>query len=208
MTSPPATAEHWDRTYAEGDTSRSWYQPHATVSMDLLAHAGVPPSTAIVDVGGGASTLVDDLLHANFTDVTVLDVAPTALGLASSRVGPDLARQVNWVVADIESWLPSRTYGVWHDRAVLHFMVDRHQQAAYRRALMSATAVDSIVIIAVFSTDGPQQCSGLTVRRYDEQALSIFLGDEFEVVETREVPHQTPGGAEQEFLWLMARRTS
>ncbi len=200
--------DHWEGAYADGDASRSWYQPHATVSMNLLTRAAVPPATAIVDVGGGASTLVDDLLEANFTDVTVLDVAPSALTLARTRLGPDLAARVNWIVDDIETWQPVRSYGVWHDRAVLHFMVDRHQQAGYRRALLRATSVDSLVMIAVFGPQGPERCSGLTVVRYDGEALSTFLGDEFEVMQTGEVPHRTPGGSEQQFLWMMARRTS
>ena len=148
-------------------------QPHATVSMDLLAHAGVPPSTAIVDVGGGASTLVDGC-STRTSRCHRVGCGQLRWALPA-HVGPDRQCQVNWVVADIESWQPSRSYGVWHDRAVLHFMVDRHQQAAYRRALMTVRrpSTPSHHRLRFQYLDGPLQCSGRRSVAMTEQAATV-----------------------------------
>lgn len=197
---------HWDDAYAEGATSRSWYQPHADVSMELLDEAAVPLNTPVLDVGGGASTFVDDLLTAGYADITVLDLAPSALELARSRLGADSAARVSWLAADVLRWHPERHYGVWHDRAVLHFMVTAAEQTAYRQAMLAGTAKGAVVIVGTFGPDGPERCSGLPVRRYGVEDMADFLGEEFTVVASRIRVHRTPSGGEQQFLWVSARR--
>lgn len=204
MTSGPAA--HWDAAYALGDTTRSWYQTKAATSCQLLRAADVTPDAAVIDVGGGASTLVDGLLAAGFTDLTVLDISPLALDLARQRLGPDQATQVTWVVADILTWTPSRCYDVWHDRAVLHFMTAEVDRAAYRRTLLAATAPGSIAIFGVFGPQGPEACSGLATRRYDADEIADLLGSEFHVEATELRSHHTPDGADQQFLWARALR--
>lgn len=204
VTSDPIA--HWDAAYAQGDTTRSWYQGEAATSAALLSAAGVTPEAAVIDVGGGASTLVDGLLTAGFTALTVLDISPLSLDLAQQRLGPARAGQVTWVVADILAWTPDRTYDVWHDRAVLHFMTTEHDRVRYRRALVAATAPGSVAIFGVFGPQGPEACSGLATRRYDADDIADFLGSDFHVEATELHTHHTPAGADQQFLWARAVR--
>lgn len=204
MTSDPTA--HWDAAYAQGDTTRSWYQAEAATSADQLRAAGVAANAAIIDIGGGASTLVDGLLAAGFTDVTVLDISPLALDLARARLGQEQAEQVVWVDVDLLTWAPTRTYDVWHDRAVLHFMTAADDRAAYRRALLAATAPGSIAVFGVFGPAGPEACSGLPTRRYSAEDLADFLGADFTLLGSELRIHRTPAGADQQFLWARAMR--
>lgn len=198
--------DHWDRAYAEGDTGRSWYQAHAETSLALIRAAEPDLDAAIVDVGGGASTLVDGLLEVGYHDLTVVDISEAALGIARDRLGAKRAEQVRWEVGDVTSWRPDRTYDVWHDRAVLHFMTASEQREAYHHALLAGTGVGAAVVIGVFGPAGPEKCSGLTVTRYSVEDLAAFLGDGFEVVSTAVADHTTPAGASQQFVWMSARR--
>lgn len=203
--SPPADdARRWDSAYAEGDLQKSWYQEHAETSLDLIRRwAG--DGASVLDVGGGASTLVDDLLAAGFPAPTVLDVSEAGLRIARDRLG-DAAGAVRWIVADLRTWTPDTAVDAWHDRAVLHFLTDEDDRAAYRAALLGATEPGSHAVIGVFGPEGPLMCSGSTVRRYSAADMADFLGAAFEVKETFEAIHRTPWGAEQQFLWTAALR--
>lgn len=199
------SSQHWDAAYDEGDVTRSWYQAEAAQSLSLILRAHSLP-VSVVDVGGGASTLVDGLLAAGWSDVTVTDISPVGLATAQNRLGP-AAEDVTWIPSDVRTWPPPRTWEVWHDRAVLHFMTSPDDLAAYRRALLAGTTAGSLVIVGCFGPDGPTMCSGLPVHRYDRESLAAFLGEEFVIEDSETVDHVTPHGATQQFLWLVARRT-
>jgi len=197
---------HWDRVYGEKqDVDTSWHQPVPVESLTMLDRLGVGPRDAVIDVGGGTSTLVDQLLARGHRDVTVLDVAPTALERTRGRLG-ERAAEVDWVVADVTAWRPTRRYDVWHDRAVLHFLTTQPRRAGYLRALRAALPEGGAVVVATFAEDGPDQCSGLPVVRYSGPALAALLGPDFAPVCVERVEHLTPWGAPQPFTWLAARR--
>ena len=198
--------QHWDHVYAtKPANSVSWYQPTPEPSLRALDEAGVPATASFIDVGGGASSLVDSLLSKRWTDLTVLDIAGPALEVAKARLGSE-AERVRWLVADVTEWIPDRTYDVWHDRAVFHFLTEAEQRSAYVRALEAGTAPGSVVIIATFAPDGPERCSGLPVRRYDASALVTELGSAFALEHEWREGHETPGGTRQSFQWCILRR--
>lgn len=193
---------HWDATYdTRGATGVSWYQQQPNVSLELIGEVATNGGSAI-DVGGGESLLVDRLLERGFGDVTVLDVSPVALTAARLRVKDS---SVTWLHADLCKWRPERTYRVWHDRAVFHFLTTPSDRATYLAALSGGTAPGSTVIIGTFALDGPKSCSGLPVVRYSTATLAAILGERYEVVATREERHVTPSGGVQPFTWLAAR---
>ncbi|MEN7537292.1 class I SAM-dependent methyltransferase [Aurantiacibacter flavus] len=204
MTGQPQ--EHWGRVYSDkapGDVS--WFQSEPRHSLDALVRFGLPATTPFVDIGGGASTLVDALLVRGWSDVTVVDIAAPALAAAQARLGEKAAR-VQWEVADITRWNPPRRYGVWHDRAVFHFLTEPEQQTAFRRALLAGTAPDAHVIIATFAPDGPEKCSGLPVQRHDAASLAAALGSEFTLLDDWREEHLTPWGTAQKFIWCVFQR--
>lgn len=195
---------HWDAVYeGRDDASLSWFQDEPTVSLDVIDVLGVARDNSVIDVGGGASRLVDRLLSRGFNDVSVLDVAESALGASQSRIGAD--RRVTWIAADLLSWEPGRRYDLWHDRAVFHFFKD-DDVATYREILLRATTIDSAVILATFAPEGPEFCSGLPVSRYSADDLGRVLGEDFEVIDQRSETHVTPHGVVQPFTWIAARR--
>ncbi|MBL0897108.1 MAG: class I SAM-dependent methyltransferase [Reyranella sp.] len=197
--------DHWERVYtAKAETDLSWYRRHSDRSLDLVA-AAAGLATPIVDIGGGASTLVDDLLARGFLDVTVLDVAEAALSKSKARLGVGTDK-VSWIVADITTWQPARRYGVWHDRAVFHFLTADSDQTAYVAALRAGTAPGATVVMAAFAPDGPERCSGLPVQRYSPQALAGRLGPPFALIDAHRESHRTPWGAEQMFSYAVLRR--
>lgn len=203
---PDTTAPgHWDNAYAKGATTRSWYQPEATESLEFIASTGVPASASIVDVGGGASTLVDDLLDRGHTDLTVIDLSTEGLDIAKTRLG-DHAQAVTWETADVLRWQPERTFDLWHDRAVLHFLTTDEDRAAY--AAKAAFLVDpgGWITIGGFAPDGPTSCSGLPVRGASSLQLADLFAPAFTAVKTAPVTHTTPGGNDQAFAWLIAQR--
>lgn len=199
--------EHWDEVYTrKAETSVSWYQPHAGMSLSYIKRAATS-STPIVDIGGGASTLVDDLLAEGFTDLTVVDVAGSALAKSRARLG-DRAAHVAWVVADVTRWRPPRQYGIWHDRAVFHFLTSREDQQAYIAAMAAHTAPGATAIMATFAPDGPEKCSGLPVQRYSAQELATRVGPAFQLIEEAQETHTTPWNATQKFTYAMLKRTA
>jgi trans-aconitate methyltransferase len=196
---------HWEAAYAHGDTRRGWYQPRAQTSLDILQQVS-SPTDSVVDVGGGASTLVDVLIEAGYDDLTIVDTAAVALEIAKNRVEAD-GSTVKWVVADLLTWQPNRTFDVWHDRALLHFLLTEDEQQQYRKTLLSATVPGSRAVFGVFGPDGPTSCSGLPVQQFDEELLSKLLGPKFKIARSFTNNHTTPSGASQQFLWATAQRT-
>ena len=205
MSVAPGSAARWDDAYRHGDTSRSWFQTQAVVSLRLLDATGVRPTDSVVDVGGGASTLVDALLERGHHDLTVLDISAEGMRTAQQRLGAN-ASQVNWLDADLLTWTPNRTWHVWHDRAVLHFFATDADQQHYLHALDRGTMRGSVAVLATFAPDGPQQCSGLPVARYDVEQLTALLGPTWDLLTKTREEHITPTGATQPFTWAAFRR--
>lgn len=187
----------------------SWYQARPDLSLDLIADSGVARDAAIIDVGGGASTLVDHLITAGYSDLSVLDLSGEALSKARARLGTERAARVDWIESDVIRFVPQRRYTLWHDRAVFHFLTDEPARAAYRETLRRSLEPDGTVVIAAFALDGPTRCSGLDVVRYDADTLAAALGNEFVLVDSRREQHVTPGGATQSFVYArLSRRSS
>jgi len=186
--------EHWRAVYAAKRPEQlSWHQPLPEPSLQALERLGIGPEASLIDVGGGASALAAELAARGWGDLTVLDIAASAIG--------GVAESVRWIEADILDWRPDRAYDVWHDRALFHFLVDPGDRAIYVDALKDATQAGSVVIIAAFALDGPETCSGLPVRRYDAEGLAAELGAAFAPVEAWTQAHVTPWGATQSFQW-------
>ena len=199
-------AEHWNTAYeTRGATGVSWFQPAPTTSIQLIERLEVPEGAAVIDIGGGASLLVDTLIDRSFTDVSVLDVSKAALAEVRRRLGSNAS--VSLLQADLLAWKPERRYHVWHDRAVFHFLVDPGDREAYLRTLRSALRPGGYVILATFALDGPEYCSGLPVSRYSPADLAEMLSLTFEVVEAFRHDHVTPSGVVQPFTWIGARST-
>jgi trans-aconitate methyltransferase len=175
------------------------------VAAELIWRLDLPTDAAIIDVGGGASTLVDILLGAGYEDVSVLDVSSAALEAAQHRLG-EASQRVTWLRRDLLQWEPDRPYDLWHDRAVFHFLVGSAERDLYRRALRNALRRDGHAIVATFALNGPTHCSGLEVRRYSPEGICQELGAEFSLVAARAESHTTPGGMTQPFSWAMVRR--
>jgi SAM-dependent methyltransferase len=198
------TAEYWDGRYSDiGDTQVSWFQETPENSLMLVSRVS-EPHDSVVDVGGGASRLVDHLLERGYHDVTVVDLSQQALSAARARVGN---APVHWVVTDIRDWQPDHTFDVWHDRAAYHFLVDPDEQRAYWRLVRDSVPVGGHVVVSTFAEDGPEMCSGLPVHRYSADGLTAAMGEGFTVLETLREQHSTPAGGTQSFVWILAQRT-
>ena len=198
---------HWETVYTtRAPEAVSWYQANPALSLALIAATGVGKDARLMDVGGGASTLVDKLLEAGFAHVTVLDISPTAMRRAQERLGPE-ARRVQWIEADIRTAQLPVPVDLWHDRAVFHFLTEAEDRVRYLAVLQRAVPLGGHVIIAAFAPEAPPKCSGLPVRRYDAEALQRELGGAFELAEARTEVHRTPGGVVQPFLYARFRKT-
>jgi SAM-dependent methyltransferase len=198
--------DHWEQVYtSKGETGVSWFQDNPAPSLELIEQARRGSDTGIIDIGGGASRLADGLLARGFRRLTVLDISSAALDLAALRLGRR-ASEVQWIVADVTQWHPSRRFDVWHDRAAFHFLVDPVDRAAYVARLRSALVPGGHAIIATFAADGPDTCSGLPVLRYDAATLATELGAEFTLVDSRPHDHVTPGNSSQRFQFSVFRR--
>jgi hypothetical protein len=193
---------HWEAVYgAKGAHNVSWFQPEPEMSLELIERLRLGLDAAILDVGGGASSLAARVIARGFSDVTVLDISSVALDLARAALGTNASR-VNWIEQDLLSWSPQRRYGLWHDRAVFHFLVDRSDVERYTETLRSAIGHGSKAIIGTFAADGPQSCSGLPVARYAPDQLAAAFGPGFATVATRREEHRTPSGSLQPFTWV------
>ena len=197
-------AQHWDGVYAAKDaTDVSWYQRSPTVSLRLVDRT--PGS--VVDVGAGASTLVDGLLDAGRSDLTLVDLSAEALDVTRTRLGVR-AKSVSFVVGDVLTWSPGRTYDVWHDRAVFHFLTDPEDQQRYVQTATGAVAPGGVLVMGTFAPDGPTHCSGLETARHDAASLETLFADGFRLEHAEMEIHRTPWETEQHFTWVVLRRAA
>lgn len=200
--------EYWERVYETKATdSVSWFQAHADRSLQLIQNTGVALSAPIIDVGGGASTLVDDLAANGYSHLTVLDLSSAALAAAKKRLGLARSERVQWLEANItEIELPAHAYEVWHDRAVFHFLTSEQERQKYVQAVLRAVKPGGHVIVATFAEDGPTRCSGLPVVRYSAQDLHAEFGESFALVQHEKEAHHTPFGTVQQFVYCYWRK--
>ncbi len=200
-------ASHWQNVYrTRNPESVSWYQPRLVLSLELLTAAGLSADSRLIDVGGGASTLVDDVLDLGLHDVTVLDVSEEALARARSRLG-ERAQAVRWYAGDVlRLALPQAGFDFWHDRAVMHFLTDAADAARYAQVAAAALAVGGHALIAGFAPDGPERCSGLPVARRSAEEIAGIFGPAFALAQQRTERHRTPAGSEQSFAYTLLRR--
>lgn len=199
--------DHWERIYsAKAEDEVSWFQEHATLSLKLIQDSETSKSASIIDVGGGASTLVDDLLRSGYASITVLDLSGAALAKVKARLG-DQASRVSWVEANVtDANFPMHSYDVWHDRAVFHFLNTTEERYAYVQAMLHAVKPGGLVIVATFAEDGPTHCSGLPVQRYSVKELHAEFGESFLLLGYEKELHHTPGGKEQKFVYCFFRK--
>lgn len=208
MTTTPGSADYWDHRYESiGATNVSWFQATPQPSLEAIAALGVSTSAAIVDVGGGASTLVDELLARGFADITVIDLSQRALDTAAARLASNPhVGSVAFIRTDIREWQPDRDFDLWHDRAAYHFLTDPTDQRRYWELVSEHLRPGGHVIIATFAEDGPEMCSGLPVQRNSPEQLLAAMGGNFTKVSTQRETHTTPSGGQQRFVWVTARR--
>lgn len=201
--------QHWEQIYtSKVSNSVSWFQEHAALSVRLIHDTGLAKQAAIIDVGGGASTLVDDLAGEGYADLTVLDLSATALAVAKLRLGK-YADAIHWLEGDITRvGLAENRYDIWHDRAVFHFLTDAADRHAYVEQVMRAVRPGGHVIIATFGNDGPEKCSGLPVMRYRPEALHAEFGEAFKLLAHEQEAHLTPSGAVQQFVYCYCRKAN
>ena len=198
---------HWDMVFkTKKPVEMSWYQPHLQKSLELIRRAGISREAEIIDIGGGASTLVDDLLKAGFKRLSVLDLSAQALTQVKTRLGLK-ANQVMWVEANVtEVILPEHHYDLWHDRAAFHFLTSPEGRKKYVKIMDKALSPRGVVIIAAFSQKGPERCSGLDVARHSPESVQAELGKRYHLLETAEESHETPFGTRQEFVYCVFKR--
>lgn len=199
--------QHWEQIYAtKASEDVSWFQEHAGLSLELIHNTGLGINAGIIDVGGGASKLVDALAEEDYQDLTVLDISAASLDIAKQRLGSH-AQSISWIVDDITNTkLPANRFDIWHDRAVFHFLTDKDDRHAYVKQVMRAVRPDGHVIIATFSDDGPEKCSGLPVVRYKPETLHATFGDNFTLVQHQKESHKTPLGNVQQFVYCHFRK--
>ncbi len=195
--------EHWERVYGtKAPDQVSWFRPHLETSLRLIEQAiDGNLDAAIADVGGGASTLVDDLLDRGYRNITVLDISQGAIDVARKRLG-ERGEAVRWVRVDVtQATFPLHSYDLWHDRAVFHFLTKPEDRDAYVRSVVTAVKPGGHVIVSTFGPEGPLKCSGLDVVRYDADSLHHQFGASFRLVESRKEIHETPFGTTQQFVY-------
>lgn len=199
--------DHWERVYeTRGPTELSWFQAVPSKSMAMIRSTGVPTDAPIIDVGAGASSLVDVLRNSDYSNITVLDISNAAIAESRARLG-DAASSVKWIAADVLEWAPVSRYYVWHDRAVFHFLVDEAAARTYLNTMRMALVPGGYFILATFGPEGPDRCSGLEVKRYSIEMLTELLGEDFELVSFELEDHKTPTGNVQQFLYSCWRMT-
>jgi len=197
---------HWETVYGtKAPDAVSWYAPHLTESLAYIQKTGLPKTAAVIDVGGGEATLVDDLLAEGYTDVSVLDISAKALEVCRHRLG-DRGLDVKWIAANVlEHVFAPNSVDIWHDRAVFHFLTDDVQRRAYVRQVLSALRPGGYAIVGTFGPEGPKECSGLPVARYDADGLHDEFGSSFDLVDSSTSVHTTPWGATQQFVYCFCR---
>jgi ubiquinone/menaquinone biosynthesis C-methylase UbiE len=207
ITKSMETKIHWEEVYETKDSTEvSWFQEHPELSLQFIERTGVDNSAQVIDVGGGASTLVDDLLDKGYQNITVLDISGAALQVAQERLGSK-ANVVAWMEADItQVQLPYKFYDVWHDRAVFHFLTRAADRQKYVEAVMRSVKAGGHIIVATFGVDDPSRCSSLEVVRYNPDSLHDEFGDNFDLVHSTSESHETPFGTEQKFIYCDCRK--
>ncbi len=200
-------AEHWEQIYASRSCRQvGWYAPHLETSIKWIAELDLAAEEPIIDVGGGASTLVDDLLLAGHKNLTILELSKNAIALSRERLGAK-SDSINWLQEDVtQSELPSGHFKLWHDRAVFHFLINPLQQQQYKDALLEALTVDGYFIIGAFDPEAPSQCSGLPVQRYSSEMLCSRFAKEFRLKRHQHEIHRTPSGLEQSYVYCLFQR--
>lgn len=206
MNSATKNRTHWEKVYrSKAPDEVSWYRPHLDLSLKIIEDAAPDRASAVIDVGGGEATLVDDLLARGYRDVTVLDISQVALDVARERLGAAGA-SVRWIAGDITKVpLETARYDVWHDRAVFHFLTRPEDRVAYVRQVARAVKPRGLVIVATFGPEGPEKCSGLDVVRYDAAGLHGEFGPKFRLLDSVTERHETPWGAPQQFVYCFCR---
>ena len=199
---------HWEGVYQRTTpTDRSWYQDDPTLSLQLIAGAGLSRDAPVIDVGGGASVLVDFLIRDRYRNITVLDISGAALAASRKRLG-DIAEDIQWREADVTQYESPHQYALWHDRAVFHFLSDESERQQYRAVLERSLLPGGDVVMATFGLGGPTKCSGLDVVQYDAEKLGAELGAEFRLLNVRDEVHLTPSMKQQQFTYCHFRRVS
>ena len=198
---------HWENVFqTKAINEVSWYRDHLENSLQMIGNTGVDKTAAIIDVGGGTSTLVDDLLADGYGNVAVLDISSRAIAESQKRL-EHAAERVDWIVADItQADLPENYYDVWHDRAVFHFLTDAEDRRKYVQIAMRSLKVGGHIIVASFGLEGPRKCSGLDVVRYSPESMHGEFGDQFRLVRSVKESHETPFGTTQEFVYCYCRK--
>jgi ubiquinone/menaquinone biosynthesis C-methylase UbiE len=202
----PDLKTHWENVYrSKAPDEVSWYRPHLERSVELIQRVATKLSSAIIDVGGGESTLVDDLLGKGYQDLSVLDISQTAIEVAHQRLA-ELGHRIHWIVGDVTKIeLEPQRYDVWHDRAVFHFLTEAQSRIAYLAQVNRAVKPGGYVLVATFGPEGPKKCSGLDVVRYDAESLHGEFGRRFRLVESATELHTTPFGTTQQFLYCLCK---
>jgi 2-polyprenyl-3-methyl-5-hydroxy-6-metoxy-1,4-benzoquinol methylase len=197
---------HWEKVYdSKAPDAVNWYRPHLELSLELIRRAAPEPSASIIDVGGGESTLVDDLIGHGYENITVLDISRLAIEITRKRLGAASSR-VHWLVADItDTQLEPVAYDLWHDRAVFRFLTAPDARVAYVRQVANAVKPGGHVIVSTFGPEGPTKCSGLNVVRYDAEKLNGEFGVHFQLLDSSKELHRTPFGTVQQFLYCLCR---
>lgn len=200
---------HWDSVYSTHPASQvSWFQNSPVTSLEMIAASEVALAGSVLDIGGGASLLVDRLLDKGFQRISVLDVSGQALAATKARLGPR-AEMVDWLVKDVTCWSPAKdAFDLWHDRAVFHFLVGEADRKAYVRALTHGVRRGGHTVLATFALSGPDRCCGLPVQRYSAETLQGAVGAGFHLVEARTETHLTPSGVTQDFVWGLFRKVA
>lgn len=197
---------YWNKVYeTKGEADVSWFQSNPEPSLEFIRRYAPDRSAAIIDIGGGASRLVDYLWVDGFRNLTVLDLSSEAIAIARHRIG-NHGDSIKWIVSDATTWHPDDIYDLWHDRAVFHFLTESDDQSAYIRNLKRALKIGGYLVIGTFALDGPEKCSGLPVMRHSSQTLQNLLGSEFELIESRKHDHQTPFQSIQSFQYCVFKR--
>ena len=199
-------SDHWENVYRNKQFDAvSWYAPHLSESLRLIQELCPDSTASVIDIGGGESTLVDDLLRSNYLDVSVLDISATAIDFTRQRLGPK-AQDVSWRVGDITQYdFGSKQFDLWHDRAVFHFLTEPSARRAYVELVRRSVKPGGHVLMATFGPDGPLKCSGLDVVRYDDQSLHHEFGEGFQMLGSEIAEHNTPMGTRQQFLYCWCR---
>jgi 2-polyprenyl-3-methyl-5-hydroxy-6-metoxy-1,4-benzoquinol methylase len=198
--------KHWENIYLTKELKEvSWFQPTPETSLEFIKQYDVPASARIIDIGGGNSYLVDNLLDSGYNDITVLDISEAAIERAKKRLG-DRAAKVKWIIADVTAFKPTEKYDFCHDRSTFHFLTDKQEISGYIETAQKSLNRDGILVIGTFSEQGPKKCSGIEIQQYSETTMTDRLKPYFEKLKCITVDHTTPSGSIQNFIFCSFRK--